>query len=249
MMSYSLGDNAEEAPVALPAPTLFLTRGVPTDVTVVNHLDQPTGVHWHGLELQSPADGVAGWSGIGHSVFAPIQPGDSFVAHLSQPRAGTFIYHTHLRDHVQLNSGLYGPLIVLEPGVEFHPETDHIFLLGGPLLVNGDSEPPPLAWRAGPAHRLRLINILAFGRLEWRIMSGDTLAWWRPVARDGADLPASQRAFQPARTIIDVGGTADFEVQSPTPENLRLEIGIPAGQVLRSEEIRIGPPGAQPGPP
>jgi hypothetical protein len=96
---------------------------------------------------------------------------------------------------------------------------------------------------------MRLINILPFGRLEWRIMSGDTLAWWRPVARDGADLPASQRAFQPARTIVDAGGAADFEVQSATPENLRLEIAIPAGRALRSEEIRIRSPGAQPGAP
>lgn len=249
VMSYSLGDDADDAPVALPAPTLFLTRGVPTDVTVVNQLDQPTGVHWHGLELQSPADGVAGWSGIGTAVFAPIQPGDSFVAHLIQPRAGTFIYHTHLRDHVQLNSGLYGPLIVLEPGATFHPETDHIFLLGGPLLLNGRAQPPSLAWGTGPAHRLRFINILAFGRLEWRVMSGDTLAWWRPVARDGADLPATQRAFQRASTIIDAGGAADFEVQSSTPENLRLEIAIPAGRVLRSEEIRIRPSDTQPGAP
>jgi len=243
-MSYATGHDADKGPVTLPAPTLFLTRGIPTDVTVVNHLSQPTGVHWHGLELQSPADGVAGWSGIGDSVFAPIQPGDSFVAHLLQPRAGTFIYHTHLRDAVQLVSGLYGALIVLEPGAGFHPATDHIFLLGrdgevGPLLLNGDSVPGALQWSGAEAHRVRFINIMPYGRVEWRLMNGDTPAQWHPVARDGADLPVSQRVSQPARSIIDAGGTADFEVDGAQPATLRLEIGVPGGPAVLSQTIRI----------
>ena len=37
---------------------LTLTRDVTTEVTVVNRLRQPTGVHWHGLELESYSDGV-----------------------------------------------------------------------------------------------------------------------------------------------------------------------------------------------
>ncbi|HEX5005309.1 MAG TPA: multicopper oxidase domain-containing protein, partial [Gemmatimonadales bacterium] len=49
VMSYAVGEGETTAPVVLPAPPLFLTRGVPTDVTVINHLDVPTGVHWHGL--------------------------------------------------------------------------------------------------------------------------------------------------------------------------------------------------------
>ena len=38
------------------------------------------------------------------------------VAHLTLKRAGTFIYHTHLNDLYQISTGLYGPIIVLEPG-------------------------------------------------------------------------------------------------------------------------------------
>ncbi len=230
IMSYSLGAAGDSAPVTLPAPTLLLTRDVPTDVTVVNHLDGATGVHWHGLELESASDGVAGWSQTGDRRFAAIQPGDSFVAHLTQPRAGTFIYHTHLDDATQLMSGLYGPIVVLEPGAVFDPATDHIFLLGmdgetGQRLLNGDSLPAPLAWGAGQTQRLRLINIMPAGRVTWRLLKGDSVTVWRTVARDGADLPASQQRVGRATSVIDVGETADFELPAAEPGTYALVIG------------------------
>ena len=49
-------------------------------------------------------------------IMPPIAPGASFVAQMTPPRAGTFIYHTHIDDIKQLSSGLYGALIVLPPG-------------------------------------------------------------------------------------------------------------------------------------
>ena len=253
VMSYALGDDAEAGPVTLPAPLLLLTRGVPTDVTVVNHLDFPTGVHWHGLELESASDGVAGWSQTGDRRFQPIQPGDSFVAHLSQPRAGTFIYHTHFHDATQLLSGLYGPIVVLEPGATFDPITDHIFLLGrdgelGQYLLNGDSLPPVMTWTAGTTQRLRLINIMPFGRFTWRLMRGESTAGWRAVARDGADLPRSQQTVGPAVAVIDAGETADFELLTPAAGSYRLELGPAKGPEI-VQQIQIGPPGPPPGKP
>jgi len=243
VMSYALGKDAESGPVVLPAPLLLLTRGVPTDVTVVNHLDFPTGVHWHGLELESASDGVAGWSRTGSRTFQPIQPGDSFVAHLSQPRAGTFIYHTHFHDATQLLSGLYGPIVVLEPGATFDPRTDHLFLLGrdgeqGPALLNGDSLPVAMTWTAGTTQRLRLINIMPFGRFTWRLLRGDSLSAWRAVARDGADLPKSQRVTGPARAVLDAGETADFELEAAGVGDYRLEIG-PAKEAEVVQNIKI----------
>lgn len=246
-MSYSLGTPATDTPVALPSPLLLLTRGVPTDVTVVNHLDEPTGVHWHGLELESASDGVAGWSRTGDRQFTQIQPGDSFVAHLTQPRAGTFIYHTHFQDEIQLTSGLYGPIVVLEPGTVFQPATDHILLVGrdgeeGRVLLNGDSLPAPLTWAQGGNHRLRLINIMPYGRYTWTLLRGDSLASWRLVARDGADLPASQQVVAPARAVIDVGETADFELLRDSAGTYRLEIGPERKPPLVVQEIRLSAP-------
>lgn len=244
LMSYTLGTGAEDGPVAIPAPLLLLTRGVPTDVTVVNHLAYPTGVHWHGLELESASDGVAGWSQTGDRRFAPIQPGDSFVAHLTQPRAGTFIYHTHLHDDLQLVSGLYGPIVVLEPGMVFDPATDHIFLAGrdgevGKVLLNGDSLPPLVTWQQGGTHRLRLINIMPYGRFTWRLLRADSLTSWRLVARDGADLPQSQQVTRPAQTVLDVGETADFELIMPKDGTYRLEATGPRDQGKVAQPIRI----------
>ncbi len=46
--------------VVLPAPVLELKRGEPVRIVVKNNLDEPSGVHWHGLEIESYPDGVAG---------------------------------------------------------------------------------------------------------------------------------------------------------------------------------------------
>lgn len=79
-------------------------------------------MHWHGIELESYYDGVPGWTGRGPQVTPVIAPGEEFVARFAPPRAGTFIYHTHWHDIVQLAGGLAGPLVVLEPGEEFDAE-------------------------------------------------------------------------------------------------------------------------------
>lgn len=246
LMSYAVGYGSDKGPVMVPGPLLILTRGVPTDITVVNHLADPTGVHWHGLELESASDGVSGWSRTGDRLFAAIQPGDSFVAHLTQPRAGTFIYHTHLHDAQQLVSGMYGPIVVLEPGTTYDPATNQIFLMGGDgqdgaVLLNGDSLPATLSWPEGRSQRLRLINIMPFGRFTWRLYQDDAIASWRPLARDGADLPVSQQNVQPAVAVIDVGETADFEFHSPKAGTYRLEIGPAKNPPLVVQRIEVQP--------
>jgi FtsP/CotA-like multicopper oxidase with cupredoxin domain len=80
-----------------------------------NRLPEATAIHWHGMELESYYDGVHGWSGAGLRVTPLIEPGDSFVVRFTPPRTGTFMYHTHNHDHTHLASGLYGPMLVVEP--------------------------------------------------------------------------------------------------------------------------------------
>jgi len=89
--------SAEGLPgsASIPGPPLVLTQGQPVRITVVNRLSEATSVHWHGIELESYYDGVAGWSGSAGHMPPPIPPGDSFVAEYTPPRAGTFIYHSH----------------------------------------------------------------------------------------------------------------------------------------------------------
>jgi FtsP/CotA-like multicopper oxidase with cupredoxin domain len=232
--------------VEIPAGVLVLTRGEPTDITVINRLAEPAAVHWHGLELESWSDGVAGWSGSGHRTAPAIQPGDSFTARLTLRRAGTFIYHTHLNDLEQLTSGLYGAIVVLEPGRRFDPATDHVWVAGwdGPrnpphIIVNGDSTPPPLELVSRVTHRLRFVNIGMAVRLRFALAADSGLVTWRPVAKDGADLPPAQAAPGPAALFLAVGETADAEFQPPGPGTYRLTATAPNGRVVWGQSLVV----------
>jgi FtsP/CotA-like multicopper oxidase with cupredoxin domain len=204
---------------------------------VVNRLAEPTAVHWHGIELESFPDGVPGWSGTPGRIMPPIAPGDSFVAEFVPPRAGTFIYHTHSNEQLQLGSGLYGALLVVEADKPYDPDTDTVILVGGagpadslpqfgfesPGLVNGSSAPSPMDLELGTTYRLRLININPDWRVIFSLMSDTALAGWRPMAVDGADLPPSQRRERPAYLLTGPGQTADFEFTPTARGDLRLE--------------------------
>jgi FtsP/CotA-like multicopper oxidase with cupredoxin domain len=212
--------------VVIPGSMLVLMRNQPTDITVHNNLKEAVSIHWHGLELESYSDGVTGWSGNAEHPAPHVQPGSTFVAHLSMPRAGTFIYHTHVRDLDQLVSGLYGPIVVMEPGNLFDPRTDHVHMVGWDAssekdlhaLVNGDSvTSPPIAIKLGETHRFRFINLGAAEPADFCLKLNGAFAEWRAVAKDGADLPASQRVISKAELSIDVGETYDFEFTPTRP--------------------------------
>lgn len=239
-MGYVLQrDDRAPAPDSLErsSPVLVMHRAEPVDITVVNHLAEATAVHWHGIELESYSDGVAGWSGTPQRLAPLIAPGDSFVARLTLPRSGTFMYHTHLGDFVQLTSGLFGGIVVLEPGERFDRATDHIFVAGwdGPadppdLLVNGESMAQPVNYAANATHRLRFVNIGVAVPINVRLTRDSALVPWRALAKDGADLPASQQTARPADMTLDVGETADFEFRPPARGSYVLSIRPGAGK-------------------
>lgn len=114
---------------SVPGPVMVLIRGEPVAVEIVNQLRDATAIHWHGIELESYDDGVPAFSGRAGSVTPPIAAGETFTARFTPSRAGTFIYHTHWHDPGQLTGGVYGPLIVLEPGETYDAERDHIIVL------------------------------------------------------------------------------------------------------------------------
>ncbi len=224
--------------ITIPGPLLVLRRGEPVRVTVVNYLAEATAVHWHGIELESFPDGVPGWSGAPGRIMPPIAPADSFVAEFVPPRAGTFVYHTHSNEQLQMGAGLYGALLVVDPEQPYDPAIDRVILVGGagpadslpqfgfesPGLVNGSSAPRPMEFQAGTTYRLRFININPDWRVIFSLMSDSALATWRPVAKDGADLPASQRVERAAYLLTGPGETADFEFTPATRGELRLEV-------------------------
>ena len=205
--------------VMLPGPTLLLERGRPVRITVVNRLDVATSVHWHGMEIESYPDGVAGWSGAPGRIAPAIQPNDSFIAEFTPPRAGTFIYHSHINELMQTNSGMYGALIVIDSTHAFDPGMDKIILVGGggpgnvemrsTGMVNGTAF-PQLDLEAGTTYRLRIIQIHPQAVVVFRLGNDSTTSRWTPVAKDGADLPTEQSTERSASTTMGAGETGDF---------------------------------------
>jgi len=157
---------------------------------------------------------------MGKQATPPIAPGGSYIARMTPPRAGTFIYHSHWHEQKQLGEGLTGPLIVLEPGAKFDPATDKTFLFSRdgvqsnePLLMNGNSQPPPIAMVAGTAYRMRFINITPVDSdLSYSIVdAAGAPVSWRPIAKDGKDLPPQQAGTKSASgDTITVGETRDY---------------------------------------
>ena len=117
--------------VASPGPPVVLLRGEPVEITLVNrpatNRRPSTGTASSSTASTTASTAGVGW---GRQVAPMVAPGDRFIVRITPPRAGTFIYHTHLHDYRQLSSGLYGPLIVIEPGETFDPATDHVIVLG-----------------------------------------------------------------------------------------------------------------------
>lgn len=229
--------------------TLVLRRNEPTEITVTNLTRSTTSIHWHGIELDSFFDGVGDWSGWGSRVARPIAPGDSFVARITPPRAGTFIYHTHVAEGVALASGLYGALVVLQERTPADEAGSVVLMSEGgphdeaPTLVNGSLTPAPILLQAGRPHRLRLINISPLLSPIIQLQSGDSVLEWRALAKDGADLPAGQARLGPARVEPHPGETYDFEVLRTRPETLRLTISsLPSTAVRLAARARGSPP-------
>ena len=234
--SYILQEGANPPAfdsVRIPSSTITLRQGEPTEITVYNKSKATATIHWHGIELESYYDGVGDWSGWNKMVAPVIAPGDSFVVRITPERPGTFIYHTHTDENIQLSSGLYGALIVLPPKGE--PDTtERLFMIGigGPgdqahAVINGAASPAPVELRAGVPHRLRFINISPLESHTVQLMSGATVQTWRALAKDGAELPAAQAINRPAVLQLHPGETYDFEVTPAKGDSLRLRVISP----------------------
>ena len=89
---------------SLPGPLLRLKEGETVRLTVNNHLDEDTSIHWHGLLVPFEMDGVPGIS------FPGIKPHSSFVYEFPLIQSGTYWYHSHSGLQEQL--GHYGPIII-----------------------------------------------------------------------------------------------------------------------------------------
>jgi FtsP/CotA-like multicopper oxidase with cupredoxin domain len=242
-MSYVVDGTPEASDpnaMPVPAPMLVLERGKPVAVTIVNQSADQAAVHWHGIELESYPDGVPGWSGSSGNILPSIAPHDSLTVRWTPPRTGSYMYHSHFREAQQMGSGLYGPIIVVEPGQRFDPETDKVLFFGsagrqenpvfGPtpaFLMNGKAQPEAMDLKAGTRYRFRLFNLAGDSPMTVSIDAGDAPVQWRAVAKDGYPLPASQATERPATLTFDPGEIYDFELTPSAAGELSLKFGLP----------------------
>lgn len=89
-----------------PGPTIEAIEGERVRILVTNHLGEGTSVHWHGLILPNGMDGVVGLNQ------KPIPPGETFKYEFTLKQNGTFMYHSHTDEMVQIAMGLEGFFII-----------------------------------------------------------------------------------------------------------------------------------------
>src|ERR1019366_1294163 len=155
-----------------PGPTIQATEGDRVRIVFDNHLPEPTGIHWHGLEIPIEMDGVPG---IGQK---PVMPGEQFVYEFTLNQNGTFFYHSHMA--MQEMVGMLGGFII-HPKMPYTPPVDKDYLIAlqeyavlpnstipnsmkmefNWLTFNGKAGPAatPLIVRQGERVRIRIINL------------------------------------------------------------------------------------------
>ena len=114
-----------------PGPTIEVVEGDRVRIFVTNRLPEHTSIHWHGQRLPNGMDGVTGLTQPG------IPSGKTFVYEFEAKRPGTFMYHPHADEMVQMAMGMMGFWVTHPKNRNFMKvDRDFVFLLG-----NYDIEP------------------------------------------------------------------------------------------------------------
>ena len=108
-----------------PGPTIEAVEGDKVRIFVTNKLPEHTTVHWHGMLLPNGMDGVGGLTQ------PHIKPGKTFVYEFVLRKSGTFMYHPHADEMVQMAMGMMGFFVVHPRDPKFmRVDRDFVFLIG-----------------------------------------------------------------------------------------------------------------------
>lgn len=119
-----------------PGPTIEVVEGDLLRIYVTNKLPEGTAVHWHGVFLPNGMDGVSGLTQ------KSIEPGQTFKYEFRMKQHGTFMYHSHGDEMVQMGLGTMGFLI---SHAKNEPKVDRDFaiFLNEWFVDPGTSTPDP----------------------------------------------------------------------------------------------------------
>jgi FtsP/CotA-like multicopper oxidase with cupredoxin domain len=119
MKAYLWGYNGQA-----PGPTIEAVEGDKVRIFVTNKLPEHTTVHWHGMIVPNGMDGVGGLNQ------PHIKPGKTFVYEFEMKNSGTFMYHPHSDEMVQMAMGMMGMVIVHPRDPAFRPvDRDFVFIM------------------------------------------------------------------------------------------------------------------------
>ena len=121
-----------------PGPTIEAVEGDRVRLIVTNKLPEHTTIHWHGLILPNGMDGVGGLTQ------SAISPGETYVYEFTLRQSGTFMYHPHADEMVQMALGMMGMFIIHPKKPQEHRvDRDFCFLLASYDVAPGTYTPNP----------------------------------------------------------------------------------------------------------
>jgi FtsP/CotA-like multicopper oxidase with cupredoxin domain len=218
-----------------PGPIIEARQGETLVVRLTNRLDEPTTIHWHGLRLPAPMDGT-------QSVQPTIAPGEMFEYRFALPDAGTFWYHPHTNETVQLERGLYGVLVVRgadEPVVD----RDRVLVFDDVRLNSRGEIAKPgglIERHNGRRGKVRLLNGRVNPMLE---MAAGQVERWRLVNVSSARYINFSLSGAPFQIIGSDGGLIESpvearEVQIPPADRIEIVVGpFAEGQLLEMQSL------------
>ena len=207
-----------------PGPLLEVRQGQLVEVHLANE-SVPDGItlHWHGVDVPNAEDGVAGVTQNA------VRPGEEHVYRWVAEDPGTYWYHSHQVSHVQVQRGLFGPLVVQpaqRPRGRDVLAVSHMY--AGVHTLNGQEGDVPVDARPGERVRVRVVNT----------DNGPTTVWsstaYRLVSVDARDVHEPGTVEDRSLTVT-AGGRADLELVVPRG-GARVQVGA-------GEALVLGPPG------
>jgi manganese oxidase len=209
-------------------PTIEAVEGDRVRIYVTNKLPENTSIHWHGLVVPSGMDGVAGLSQKN------IAPGETYKYEFQLRQHGTYMYHSHSDDMVQIALGMMG-MFIIHPRTPTGPKVDRDFALMSSewridvgtrrpvpiemtdfnvLTFNGRAFPgtAPLVAKYGDRVRIRFGNLSPMEHHPIHLHGYH----WKITEMDGFQVPES--AQQAGSTVlVAVGQTRAVEFVADNP--------------------------------
>jgi FtsP/CotA-like multicopper oxidase with cupredoxin domain len=209
-------------------PTIEAVEGDRVRIYVTNRLPAPTTVHWHGLHVPSGMDGVGGLSQ------RALEPGETFKYEFTLTQHGTFMYHSHHDEMVQMALGLMG-MIVIHPKRPSGPlpDRDFVFMLSEWSITPGLERPDPnemndfnvltlnakafpgttpLVAKVGDRVRMRFGNLSAMDHHPIHLHGTS----FRVIETDGGPIPEAGR-WPETTVLVPVGSTRTVEFVATNP--------------------------------